>query len=180
MTEVNEVNFSKGGKMAQEGGGKGRLIKIIIIAVVVLVLLVGGIVLAMFLFDTGEEAAAPNKEMAQARTETGIIETPFYLDMGSFVVNLSDGRRYLKTSIQLLINDEKANEFLRVRQAEIKDLVVAELQTLNSEQLRDPQERELLKQRLLRKIETLLPTEDREWDDPMPVKKVLITEFYLQ
>lgn len=178
MTEVNEVNFSKGGKMADDGGGAlGRLIKLIILIVFGLILIGGGIIAAFIFLSSDKEEGATG---GSARAGDVIIEQPHYLDLGSFVVNLSDGRKYVKTSLQLLLNEEKAAEFLNIRLAEVKDLVVSELQTLNSDQLRDPKERELFRQRLLRKIESLLPTKDRDWDDPVPVKKVLITEIYLQ
>ena len=109
------------------------------------------------------------------------LKNPKYLVLGDFVVNLADGRRYLKTNLQLLVSDEKAAAFLQVRLAEVKDLVVAELQTMDSEQLRDGRNRELLKNRLLTKVESLLPSgKEKEWEDPKPIKKVLITEFYLQ
>ena len=184
MTEVNEVNFSKGGKMAEGegGGGLGKIIKLVIIALIGLVLIGGGIWAALFFLksDSPEEGAATGQAPAEARSGPSFIENPQYLDLGSFVVNLSDGRKYIKTSLQLLLNDEKAKEFLNIRQAEVKDLVVAELQTLNSQQMKDPKERTLFRQRLLRKVESLLPTEDREWEDPKPIKKVLITEIYLQ
>lgn len=180
MTEVNEVAISRGGKMAEGGGGgMGRLIKIILIVVILLVLIAGGVVAAFWFMDTGGEPAATAGAAADG-VQTSYIENPQYLDLGTFVVNLADGRRYLKTSLQLLLDEEQAKEFLSVREAEVKDLVVAELQTLNAEQLRDPKERELLKQRLIRKISSLLPVKGREWDDPAPIKKVLITEFYLQ
>ena len=187
MAEVNEVNIRSGGKMAEGGsGGLPRLIKLVIIGVVALLLLVGGIFAAFKLLSSGDSNSKDSKEakeaqaMANPRSSSNIIQTPTYVDLGSFVVNLSDGRRYLKTSIQLVLNHEKAKEFLTIRLAEVKDLVVAELQILNSDQLRDPNERELLKQRLLKRVETLLPVKDHEWEDPMPLKKVLITEFYLQ
>ncbi|MDH4246758.1 MAG: flagellar basal body-associated FliL family protein [Deltaproteobacteria bacterium] len=165
------------------GGGMPRLIKLIIIGIVVLVLLLVGAFLTIKFLSSGDSTAKDAKEaqaMAMPRSSSDHIKTPFYLDLGSFVVNLADGRRYLKTSIQLVINEDKAREYLNVRVAEVKDLVVAELQVLSSDQLRDPNERELLKQRLLKRVETLLPVKDKEWEDPMPLKKVLITEFYLQ
>ena len=187
MTEVNEVNISQRGAMAEgDGGGKGGLVKIIIIAVVALVLLGGGAVgLMMFLGsgdDGGENVVA---EAASEISSSGICETEQldYLSLGTFVVNLADGRRYLKTQIEVMLCDEKVSEvkaFLEKRSAEIKDLVVSELQSLSTEQLRDRRERELLRQRLLRRVESLLPNKDREWEDPNPIKKVLITEFYLQ
>lgn len=165
-----------------EGGGKGKLIKIII-AVVVLLLLAGGGFFAWTIFmpAEGDSAAQMTQAAAEIRTGGGSIENPQYLELGNFVVNLADGRRYLKTNLSLLISEEKAKEYLSIRVAEVKDLVVAELQTLNSEQLRDGRDRTLLKKSLLAKIKSLLPNaKDAEWDDKDPVKKVLITEFYLQ
>lgn len=192
MTEVNEVNYSAGGGMAEgEGGGGGGLGRIIKLAVIVLVLLglIGGGVWAAFFFLLGDDEAAP--AMAPGETPaaatapaagrgTAVVENPVYLPLGTFIVNLSDGRRYLKTNLELMLSEETAKAYLEKRLAEVKDIVIAELQVLSTEQLRDPQERVNLKQRLLRSIESLLPNKKVEWDDPVPIKKVLITEFYLQ
>lgn len=165
------------------GGGRsmlGRIIKLVLVLVVVVLLGVGGYVAYLFLVPSGDSAAnAPAP--ASLRQEGGSIKNPHYVQLGDFVVNLADGRRYLKTNLQLLVSEDKAVTYLTVRLAEVKDLVVSELQTLDSEQLRDGRNRELLKNRLLSKIESLLPSDkNREWEDPKPIKKVLITEFYLQ
>lgn len=179
MTEVNEVNLSRGGQMAEgEGGALRQLLKIIVIGIVLLLLIAAGAG-AVWWFLTSDSTSMPGGGAAVSDGSQP-LENPQYLDVGSFVVNLADGRRYLKTTIQLLMSEEGARAYLEQRMPQVKDLVVAELQTLNSEQLRDPKERELLKQRLLRKVESLLPTRDYPWDDPNPVKQVLITEFYLQ
>ena len=173
--------------MADDGGG-GKL-KLIIIAVVVLALIVGGIALAMMLLSGGEEEVAGGAPAGStgaaavipaAKQSSALIENPIFLPIGTFIVNLADGRRYLKTNLELMLVEEPVKIYLELRISEVKDLVVAELQTLNTEQLRDPAEREQLKQRLLSKIESLLPTKDVDWEDPRPIKKVLITEFYLQ
>ena len=182
MAEVNEVNIRRGGTMAEGGGGGGglgRLIKIIL-ALVLLGLLAGGLY-AAYLFLIPSKGKTGTDATAALRQDGGSIKNPHYLALGDYIVNLADGRRYLKTNLQLLISEEKASAFLQVRLAEVKDLIIAELQTLSSEQLRDPRNQELLKNRLLTKIESLLPSgKEREWDDPKPIKKVLITEFYLQ
>jgi flagellar protein FliL len=178
MAEVNEVTIRRGGTMAEgEGGGLGRLIKIILVLVLLALLGAGGFAAYLFL-STGKQAGG---NVAATREEGGSIKNPHYLLLGDFVVNLSDGRRYLKTNLQLLMSDEKAAAYLQTRLAEVKDLVISELQTWDSEQLRDPRNREMLKSRLLTKIESLLPTpKEGGWEDPKPIKKVLITEFYLQ
>src|SRR3990172_1630748 len=175
MAEVNEVNIRRGGTMAEGGGGgggMGRVIKLIL-AVVLLVLLAGGGFAAYLFLSTGkEDKAGPGA--AALRQDGGSIKNPHYLALGDFVVNLADGRRYLKTNLQLLISDEKAMAYLQLRLAEVKDLVVAELQTMDSEQLRDGRSRELLKNRLLSKVESLLPSgKERDWEDPKPIKKGL-------
>ena len=162
-----------------ERGGLGRLIKIVVIALVLLILVGAGIWATFWFLSTGSGAGSAGATAGQGAA-ADYVANPQYLELGTFIVNLADGRRYLKTTLQLLLSDPKARDYLKVREAEIKDLVVAEMQTLTSEQLRDPREREELKSRLLTKIETLLPTKNREWKDPKPVKKVLITEFYLQ
>ena len=184
MTEVNEVNISGGGSMAEDGGGgggMGRIIKIVIIAVVALLIIAGGVFGVMMLFDgNGEEEIAEDTPKAARGGGTATIENPVYLSIGTFIVNLADGRRYLKTNLELMLSEEKAKVYLETRLSEVKDIIVSELQALNTEQLRDPRERSNLKQRLLSSIESLLPNKDVDWDDPVPIKKVLITEFYLQ
>lgn len=162
------------------GGGFGRLIKLFLVLVLLALLGAGGFAAYLFL-STGKEDASKAAATAAMRQDGGSIKNPHYLDLGDFIVNLADGRRYLKTHLQLLVSEDKAVAYLQVRLAEVKDLIIAELQTMDSEQLRDGRNRELLKSRLLTKIESLLPSgKDKDWDDPKPIKKVLITEFYLQ
>jgi flagellar FliL protein len=187
MTEVNEVNFSKGGKMAEGEGGKkrGGLIRLIVtglVAVLVLAVIGAGAYWFFVMRKTDEKAAKPGAGEGRQAVDTGpeLIEHPQYLDLGSFTVNLAEGRRFLKTTMQLLVSDEKATEFLKTRIVEVKDLIVGELQQQTADSLKDPRERELLKQRILTKLQTLLPVPPKEWKDPMPIKKLLITEFLVQ
>jgi len=171
--------------MADGEGGKKKLIKLIVMALVGLALVGGGIVAVMMFMGGSEEELQQVPAKGESALTEGICENDSlaYLPLGTFVVNLADGRRYLKTNVELTLCDEKVekvNEFLVKHMPEVKDLIVSELQTLNSEQLRDVKEREMMKQRLLRKIESLLPSRDFDWEDPKPIKRVLITEFYLQ
>ncbi|MCZ6472214.1 MAG: flagellar basal body-associated FliL family protein [SAR324 cluster bacterium] len=185
MTEVNEVNLSSGGGMGEDagggGGGGGKLIKTIIIAVVALVVIAGSAVAVWFFLggDEDQQGVASQKGSA-AITEENPLEDPVFLSIGTYIVNLADGRRYLKTNLELMLSEETAKAYLEKRIALVKDIVLAELQALSSEQLRDPLERKQLKLRLLGGIESLLPNGDTDWDDKRPIKEVLITEFYLQ
>jgi flagellar FliL protein len=187
MTEVNEVNFSKGGKMAEGEGGKGlgRLIKMAVMALVVLALVGGGGFAAWYFLmsKSGDKAAAGHgapAAAAAARSAGEYLEHPQYLDLGSFVVNLADGRRYLKATMQLLLSEEGAKAYLSARTPDVKDLVLGELRSMTAESLRDPRTIEDLKQRILLRIESVLPPTAKEWKDPRPIKKLLITEFYIQ
>jgi flagellar FliL protein len=163
-----------------EGGGRmGKIIKLALGLVLLLLLAGGGY--AAYLFLVPDSTTPSTETPATLREEGGSIRDPHYLQLGEFIVNLADGRRYLKTNLQLLLSEPNAAAYLNLRLAEVRDLIVAELQTLDSEQLRDARNRELLKNRLLTKVESLLPSDkDRDWKDPKPVKKVLMTEFYLQ
>ncbi|MCH7477188.1 MAG: flagellar basal body-associated FliL family protein [SAR324 cluster bacterium] len=184
MTEVNELSFSRGGGMAEGegGGGLGRIIKIAVIALVLLLLIGGGGYAAfVFLTSGGDEEGKVAQSGATIRQGPAPLENPVFFQAGTFIVNLADGRRYLKTNVELMLNEELAKVYLEGRLSEVKDLIIAELQTLSTEQLRDPKERVLLKERLKGRIETLFPLpRDLKWDDPKPIKKVLFTEFYLQ
>ncbi|MCH9044536.1 MAG: flagellar basal body-associated FliL family protein [SAR324 cluster bacterium] len=181
MTEVNEVSFTRGGKMAEGGGGAmGRFIKLILAVVLLGLFGAGGFAVWLFL-ESDADVPGAAQATAELRKGGGSISDPHYLELGDFIVNLSGGRRYLKTNLQLLISEEAAKTYLELRLAEVKDVIVAELQTLDSEQLRDPRDRTLMKKRILEQVESLLPNnKDRDWDDPKPLKKLLITEFYLQ
>ena len=180
MTEVNEVEVRRGGGMA-EGGGLGRLIKLLVIAIVALVLIVGGILIFLKVMGPGEKEVAQAPEAAELRDVATIMENPQYLELGTFIVNLSDGRLYLKTNLTLLISEEKAKAYMEKRIPQMKDMVVGQLQNMTSEQLREGLHRTKLRRALLTQIKTLLPEADEmDWTDRDPIKKVLITEFYLQ
>ena len=161
-----------------EGGGK---LKLILILVLFLVIIGVGGAAAWFFLTSGDDAGAVGASVAPAaKQSSAIIENPVFLPLGSFTVNLADGRRFLKTNLELMLSEETTKIYLEQRMAEVKDLIISELQTLSTEQLRDPSEREQFKQRILNKVESLLPTKDTDWEDPRPIKKVLVTEFLLQ
>lgn len=201
MTEVNEVNIARGGAMAEGGGGGGgKLIKIILGVIVLAAVVVGGYFLVTKVFLGGKtvEESAP-RTGGETRTyasgaapklgdpdrqdrATGFVEDPKYLELGNFIVNLADGRRYLKVNIQVVLGNEEALEYLTTRIADVKHVVLGKLQSLTSEQMKNPNDRTRLILDLMDKIHRLFPTDldDMPGDDNKPIKKVLFTEFYLQ
>ncbi len=166
--------------MADEegGGGGGGKKKLIIIIVAVILLLVIGIV-AFLLLSGGEEEEGAEEEVIEVTEEAEPLATPIFLPLDSFIVNLKDGRRYLKTTIQLMLSEEMANVYLTSRMVEVKDLVLSELQDLSVEDVKQAESREALRQRLISAISQIFPAKP-EWEDPEPIKKVLFEEFVVQ
>ena len=108
-----------------------------------------------------------------------IPEDP-YFPVGVFIVNLDEGKRYLKINVELRLNNQHTKTYLEKRKATIKDLAIAILQSLNVQGIRSVAGRNNLKQRLKSRIESLLPKNAQFWTNPPPIKEVLFTEFYLQ
>ena len=159
------------------GGGGGSKKKLVIIIVTVVLLLVIGIV--VFMLMSGEEEEQLPEEEMQVTDVAEPLEEPIFLPLESFVVNLKDGRRYLKTTIQLMLSEPAAAAYLTVRLVEIKDIVLAELQELSVEDVKQSDAREALRQRLISAISQIFPSEP-EWEDPEPIRKVLFEEFVIQ
>ena len=163
--------------MADEvGGGGGSKKKLIVIVAVVLLLVIGIVVFK--LMSGVEEEQLPEEEM-QVTDVAEPLEEPIFLPLESFVVNLKDGRRFLKTTIQLMLSEPAAAAYLTVRLVEIKDIVLAELQELSVEDVKQSDAREALRQRLISAISQIFPSEP-EWEDPEPIRKVLFEEFVIQ
>ena len=164
----------EGGGGGNGGGGKKKLI-IIIVAVVLLLV----IAIVAFLFLAGGEEEAEEEEIVEVTSEAEPLAAPIFLPLDSYIVNLKDGRRYLKTTIQLMLSEEMANAYLTSRLVEIKDIVLTELQNLSVEEVKQSESREALRQRLISAISQVFPSKP-EWEDPEPIKKVLFEEFVLQ
>ena len=159
------------------GSGGGSKKKLIIIIVAVVLLLVIGIVVFM-LMSGEEEEQLPEEEMQVTDVAEPLAE-PIFLPLESFVVNLKDGRRFLKTTIQLMLSEPAAAAYLTVRLVEIKDIVLAELQELSVEDVKQSDAREDLRLRIISAISQIFPSEP-EWEDPEPIRKVLFEEFVIQ
>lgn len=157
----------------QGGGGGGGFKKILIL----LVLLAAAGAAAYFLLMNDEDAKEEQPEII--REGPPPIENPQYTDLGTFVVNLRDGKYYLKTSLQLVFADLAPKMWMDKRMPLVKDLVISQFQAQTAKQLEDPKTRRLLRNELLIKINSLFPN-NPPWKDNRPVKKILFTEFYTQ
>jgi len=170
-----EESGASGGAGDSAGGGGGKK-KLVIIIALVLLLVVGLVI--FLLIPSEEEEDMPEEEQNVTEVAEPLI-TPIFLPLESFIVNLKDGRRFLKTSIQLMLSEPAASAYLTVRLVEVKDIVLAELQELSVEDVKQSDARDALKLRLISSISQLFPSKP-EWEDPEPIRKVLFEEFVIQ
>ncbi len=158
------------------GGGKGKLI---IIIVAVIILIAAGAAAFFFFFMGDEEEEEEPEEETEVSGVAEPLEEPQFLALGTYIANLKDGRRYLKTSITLMLSEAAAMEYLTIRLVQVKDIVLTELQNMTVEDTKDPAKKQALRQKLITEIKRLFPRKP-DWEDPEPIKKVLFEEFYVQ
>jgi len=158
------------------GGGKGKLI-VIIIAVIILIIV--GIVAFFFFTSSGDMKQDERVTEMSTSDSTEPLKDPQFLELGSTISNLKEGRRYLKVSITLMLSEGEARDYLQKRLVEVQDIVLSELQSQSLDDLQKSNGKEELTQKLIGKISQIFPS-DPDWDDPFPIKKVLFTEFYVQ
>ena len=161
------------GDSRAKGGGKKKLIIIIFL---VLLLILG--IVVFLLMSSDEEEELPEEQQNVTQVAEPLL-TPIFLPLESFIVNLKDGRRFLKTTIQLMLSEPAASAYLTIRLVEVKDIVLAELQELSVEDVKQSDARDALKQRLISAISEIFPSKP-EWEDPEPIRKVLFEEFVIQ
>jgi flagellar FliL protein len=166
-------------KTAEEGGGKkkkGGKLKLIIIAVVLLIILGGGGFLAYKLFlAPKDEAAAGAEGTKKASVATPANEVGELYPLETFIVNMADndGTRYLKVTIQLeLDKTEKLKEEMDKRVPQLRDAILTILSAKTYEEVSSAQGKLVLKQEILRRINSLLPFGQ--------INNVYFTEFVSQ
>ncbi len=174
---ADEEEGGAGGDSGDSTGSGGGKKKILIIIIALVIFLVVGIVL--FLLLSGEEEEELPEEKQNVTEVAEPLVTPIFLPLESFIVNLKDGRRFLKTTIQLMLSEPAASAYLTIRLVEVKDIVLAELQELSVEDVKQSDARDALKQRLISAIGQIFPSKP-EWEDPEPIRKVLFEEFVIQ
>ena len=126
--------------------------------------------------QSGDETEAPQKVLREGPPP---LDDPTYMSLGTFVVNMPDGKYYLKTTMSLAFTDSGPMEWMNSRIPLVKDMIIRHLQSISVEQLEDLRYRQILKNDLMIRLNSLFPNEP-PWDDLDPVKRILFTEFYKQ
>lgn len=161
-----ESEKSSGGK----GKGKGSIIKLGIIGVAVLLLLGGG----FFGWKMMSRKDVSKEEAEKAKQEEGKEEPGHMIPLESFVVNLADPDevRYLKVTVNLEVDSEKAVEEITTRMPQIRDTLLMLLTSKTSDNVEDISGKLMLQDEMVARVNTFLKEGK--------VKAVYFTEFIMQ
>ena len=107
------------------------------------------------------------------------LEDPQYLDLGTFVVNMPGDKYFLKSSIQLAFENSAAKDWLLERLPIAKDLIITHLNSITVEQFDDTKNRVVIKNDLQIRLNSLFPNK-AAWEDSVPIRRILFSEFYRQ
>lgn len=152
----------------EESGGKKKGGKLKLIIIILLLLIILGVLgAAGYVFflkpepmtndqqmnQSSQTSAAPKKE---AKEGGGI--GPLY-PMENFIVNMADsgGSRYLRVTLQLELDEtKKFTETLDMRKPQLRDAILTVLASKRYEEVSSAQGKLILKQELLRRINSLV------------------------
>jgi len=160
MAEETQVGVQE--KEAKKGGKK-KLLLFLVIGVVIIIL-AGGLVALITSFKGGEKGKVEKKQSK---------ETIIY-SMEPIVVNLFDptGKRYLQIRLALEVGDKKSEEKIKNEEPKIKDVVISSLSSKTPEEVLQPEAKDLIKNELLKKINSALGEE--------VVLNVYITQYIVE
>ena len=138
------------------------------------------ILLAFFFFASTLHAQEKEaEEITVIRDGPPPLTEPEYLDLGTFVVNMPGDKYFLKSSIQLAFENGAAKEWMLARMPIVKDMVITHLNSITVEIFDDTKNRAVIKNDLQNRLNSLFPNKTN-WEDTLPVQKVLFLEFYRQ
>ncbi len=134
----------------------------------------------LFFFTSSLHAAEEAvKETKVIREGPPPLEDPQYLDLGTFVVNMPGDKYFLKSSIQLAFENSAAKDWLLARLPIAKDLIITHLNSITVEQFDDTKNRVVVKKDLQIRLNSLFPNK-AGWEDSVPIRRILFSEFYRQ
>ncbi len=165
-----------------EGGDKpkktGSKVLLLALAAVALLALAGG---GAYMFLSGDPAPETKKageqeagEEAEAVANEEAAKLGDVLALDAFIVNLAgeSGKRYLKITMQLEMNNSTLAEEIQNKMPQIKDSVITVLSSKTTDDLLTIEGKFLLKEQLLTRVNSLLRTG--------VVKNVYFVEFVIQ
>ncbi|WP_104578629.1 flagellar basal body-associated protein FliL [Helicobacter felis] len=173
---------------------KSKAMLFVVMGAVLVMLILVGVIVFLFMSKNAEPngnaarsggAAAQQMRNAQMNNNTDegslMVRSSDYLSLGplypltgAFVVNLisQNGRRYLKASVSLELNDAKLLEEVKVKETAIKDTIIEILSSKSVEEITTLKGKNKLKEEIRSNINSFLI-------DGF-VKNVFFTDFVIQ
>ena len=150
--------------------------KLIILALIVIVLGAGGYVGWTFFMKGKDQEKKEETPVSKSNSTSKKDEMKIVFPLESFVVNLADktgvGKRYLKVTVALEVNDENKKNRVEEHTAELRDTVLLLLSSQSFKEISTMDGKLELKQALLSRINQAL--------GGLVVRKVYFTEFVVQ
>jgi len=131
--------------MSEEKGGNNIII--IILAIFISVLLASGASYFMF-----TKFALGNNTNNRAQTDNTSKELGTTTPIGQFLVNLADGRRFIKVNIVLEVSNDKVVAELTERQPQIRDAIITILRGKDYNQINSNEGVRKLRTEIMNKI----------------------------
>ena len=158
----------------EEAPQKSSKMKLIIFLVVGLVVLGGGGFAAYLFFFKKEPPAEATDHASPHAQHAPAVAQPVMYQMDPFLVNLSDpgGKRYLKLTMQLSMENTAAQTDLQNRMVVVRDSVIMMLSGKTFEEISSPAGKMALKREIMAKVNKTL-TQGQ-------VKEIFFTEFLVQ
>ncbi|MBI4650713.1 flagellar basal body-associated FliL family protein [Candidatus Desantisbacteria bacterium] len=135
---------------------------IIIIFLVSVLLLFGGFIVWKKVFSSGHKSKENLKSEIKEEEVfiPGINEMPIAIaPLGDFIVSLNDSsneKHYLKTSLSVELDKQEAVNEIKLREVQIKDIVIGVISSRDSVIILNPQEKDNIKKELQKAINLLL------------------------
>ncbi|PRX33665.1 flagellar FliL protein [Orenia metallireducens] len=130
--------------MSEEKGGNNIII--IVLAIFISVLLASGA--SYFIFTKFAVGANNNRAQVDSTSKELGTTTP----IGQFLVNLADGRRFIKVNIVLEVSNDKVVTELTERQPQVRDAIITILRAKDNNQINSNEGVRKLRTEIMNKI----------------------------
>jgi len=166
----------------------------IAVALLLLLLIVGAVLYFLLLAGGDQEltiAGVEDKEyiaeyLKRKQSEDSLFklrdEEPRFTRQFTYTVNLADGKHMLKITWKAMMYDQTAIDYLMARKLVIDDNIASMLSKWMAEELKTRSGLELLKREIYKELNSIFEQpfiEQSESKDRSPVKRILITEFFI-
>ncbi len=187
----NQAEGLQLGSPKPEPKGGNKMLFIVIAAVTLLIIIISSVLFILFTSDgdetkiKGSDEEAEFVEQYNKRMQYTLEPNykPLYSDPFSYTTNMKNGQNYIHIMLRVVVHDPMAITFLEGRIPLIDDKIINLLKAKQPQDIKTRTGLELLKQELFIEFNKMFPQEFIDQSaskDRMPVKDILINEFFIQ